>query len=75
MATFAECIAAFESRRPVELAAVLTPRGEVVATIERLADLFSTLDDADREYVRPMLDEFVTECNGTACAALATQEI
>jgi hypothetical protein len=58
MATLLECIAVFEARRaPVEPAPILTARGEVVATIQRLADLLSTLDDADRAYVRPMLAE------------------
>lgn len=60
MAAFAECIAAFEARRAsVEPAPSLTPRGEVVAAIERLADLISTLDAEDRLFVAPMLAELI----------------
>jgi hypothetical protein len=47
---------------PVLLArsvATLTPRGEVVLAIEHLADLLSTLDDADTAAVRPRLAELL----------------
>lgn len=76
MATLLECIAVFEARRTaVEPTAAITPRGEVVATIQRLADLLSTLDEADLAFVRPMLAEFVTVCDGSMCGALAARTL
>ena len=56
----------------------VTPKGAVVATINRLSRQLAALDPADRATVRPLLDELVADqCEAGWCdfgAALASRK-